>query len=133
MPDKEIWIDGVRMLNGTSIKVSKNTETSSTTTFDGVITEGNANINYSIECNKVTYESKTNYVKLRKKLDSMLDKPAMITIRETHRPPAPEKPFTVVENYQHCLVDGGDYEIKPDERTVDGLKFVTGAMKWYTE
>jgi len=133
MPDKEIWIDGVRMLNGTSIKVSKNTETSSTTTFDGVITEGNANINYSIECNKVTYESKTDYVKLRKKLDSMLNQPAMITIRETHRPPAPEKPFTVVENYQDCLVDGGDYEIKPDERTVDGLKFVTGAMKWYTE
>lgn len=133
MADKELWIDGIRMLHGTSIKVSKNTSQKSTTTFDEVINEGTANISYSIDCSRVAYDKESDYIALRKKLDSMLETPGQVTIREIHRPPAPEKPFTVVENYHDCLVDGGDHDIKPEERTVEGLKFKSGSMDWYTE
>lgn len=133
MPDKEIWINGVRVLHGTSIKVSKNTSTNTTTTFDEVIGQGTQNISYSIECGRVSYENETDYITIRETIESMHETPGDITIRETHRPPAPEKAFTVVENYHGCLVDGGDYEIKPDELTVENLKFTTGGMDWYTE
>jgi len=135
MPEKELWIDGVRMLNGTSIKVTKDTSstTNSTTTFDGVITEGTTEVSYTIDCSKVSYEKKTDYETLRKKLDQMVSEHGMITIREVKRPAAPEEPFTVVENYYDCLNTGGDYEIKPEERTVDNLKFTAASMEWYTE
>lgn len=133
MADKEIWVNGVRILHGTSIKVSKNTSTSTTTTFDEVIGQGTQHISYSIECGKVSYENQSNYNTIRNTIEALHETPGDITIRETHRPPAPEKPFTVVENYHNCLVDGGDYEIKPEELTVENLKFTTGEMDWYTE
>lgn len=133
MPDKEMWINGVRMLHGTNIKVSKNTSTTTTTTFDEVISDGTGNISYSIDCGRVSYENRTDYETLRRTIDAMLDVPGDITIREVHRPPAPEPAFTVVENYHNCIVDGGDHEIKPDTLTVENLKFKTGNMDWYTE
>lgn len=133
MADKELWINGVRMLHGTSIKASKNTSTSTTTTFDEVITNGTNKIGYTIDCGRVSYENRTDYETLRNTIEEMHDVPGEVTIREIHRPPAPEKPFTVVENYHNCIVDGGDYEIKPDELTAENLKFTTGDMDWYTE
>jgi len=133
MPDKELWINGVRMLHGTNIKVTKNTSTSSTTTFDEVITNGTSQISYGIDCGRVSYENETDYNTIRQTVEAMHNVPGDITIREIKRPPAPEKPFTVVENYHNCLVDGGDWEIKPDTLTVENLKFKTGNMDWYTE
>lgn len=133
MADKEIWINGVRMLHGTSIKVSKDTNTSTTTTFDEVITGGTKNIGYSIDCAKVAYDTETEYLELEDVLDDLLDTPGIITIREIHRPPAPNKPFCIVRNFYNALVDGGDFEIKPEDLTVENLKFKTGKQEKYTE
>ncbi len=126
MAEKEIWLDGVRIFHGTSIKVSKNTNTTTTTTFDEVVNGGTANISYSIDCSKVAYDTEIEYLELEDKLEEMLETPSMITIREVRKPPAPNDPFVVVRNYHDCLVDGGDFEIKPEDLTVENLKFKTG-------
>ena len=49
MPDKEVIIAGKRMMYGTNIKCSPETNNSTTITFDGNIVQGTKNVAYSIE------------------------------------------------------------------------------------
>ncbi|MBQ2652647.1 MAG: hypothetical protein IJF83_03760 [Methanobrevibacter sp.] len=121
MANKEVIIDGKKMLYGTSAKASPETNTTSTSTFDGVITEGLNEVPWSIECSKLRYEGLASHREMSETLETMLSVPKMITIRETVI--TPEETYTVVDNFFNCLVDGNDYEVKPEDKTVENLKF----------
>ena len=120
MANKEIIIDGKKMMYGTGAKASPETNTSTTSTFDGVINEGLDEVPWSLEFSKLRYESLATHKEMSETLDRMISIPAMVTIRETIR--TPDEVYTVVDNYFNCLVNGNDYEIKPEEKTVENIK-----------
>ena len=60
MAIKEVLIDGKKMFYGTSIKASPETSNTSTPTFDGVVMQGTDNIPWTIELEKMRYESSIN-------------------------------------------------------------------------
>ncbi len=120
MPSKEIIIDGKKLMYGTSGKASPETNTSSTSTFDGVVNEGLDEVPWNLEFSKLRYEGLTSHRELSETLDRMISIPAMVTIRETVR--TPEEEYTIVDNYYNCLVNGNDYELKPEEKTVENIK-----------
>ena len=119
MANKEIIIDGKKMMYGTSAKASPETNTSTTSTFDGVINEGLDEVPWSLGFSKLRYESLATHKEMSETLDRMISVPAMVTIRETVR--TPDEVYTVVDNYFNCLVNGNDYEIKPEEKTVENI------------
>ena len=121
MADKEVIIKGKKMMYGTGIIASPETNSSSTSTFDGVITQGSDKIPWSIEISKVRYEDMATHKELSETVEGMLAKPEMVTVRETIQ--AGDEVYTVVDNFYDCLTDGNDYEINPDEQTVENLKF----------
>lgn len=120
MSTKEIIIGGKKLMFGTSVKASPETNTSTTSTFDGVITEGLNNVPWTIEISKVRYDGLSTHKELSETLDKMLSVPEMVTIRELII--TPEEEYTIVDNYFNCLVEGNDYEIKAEEKTVESIK-----------
>ena len=128
MADKEIIIGSgdnvITLLYGTSVKetpdISSNTST--TQTFSGPIIQGSEEIAYDIEIGRLRYEGKEMHKKLSEKLEEMLHIKDNITIIDTVRP-AGEPAYSVISNYYNCLVTGNDYEMKPEEYTVENLKF----------
>lgn len=121
MGNKVVIIDGKRMLYGTSAKASPETNTSTTPTFDGVIVEGLDEIPWTIEVSKLRYEGLATHREMSETLDEMISVPKMVTIRETVK--NPDEEYTIVDNFFDCVVDGNDYEVKPDEKTVENIKF----------
>lgn len=128
MADKIVIIDGITLKNGTGVKGSTETNTSTLSTFDGVIPQGTDKVGETLEIDRASYEGLTDYVTLHNKLRSMLKVPGVITVIEKKYIPN-EKPFEIRRNYFDCLVDGKDYEIKPEEHTVENLKFICGRME----
>ena len=53
---KRVIINGKTMMNGTSVKGSRETSTNATPTFDGVITQGTRNVSHTLELERVSYE-----------------------------------------------------------------------------
>ena len=121
MANKEVIIDGKKMMYGTSAKASPETNTSSTATFDGVINEGLDEVAWNLEFSKLRYEGLASHREMSETLEEMISVPAMITIRETVD--SVDETYTVVDNYFNCLVNGNDYELKPEDKTVENLKF----------
>jgi hypothetical protein len=121
MADKQIIIDGKTVMYGTSIKASPETNVSSTSTFDGAITQGTDKIAWSIELSKVRFDDSTSYKELHKTLDEMFFKQKVVTVRETVH--TATESFTIVDNYFGCILDGNEYEIKPDDHTAESIKF----------
>lgn len=122
MPDKEVIIAGKKMMYGTSIKASPETNESTTNTFDGAIVQGDKNVPYTIEIGRVRYDISTTHRELSEKVEDMMANSDIITIREIVRP-AGEAPYCIVDNFFECITSGNDYEIKPDDHTVENLKF----------
>ena len=126
MADKEIVINGKVVMYGTSIKGSAETSTNSTPTFDGVVTSGTRNIAYTLEFERVSYDGKVTYEEIRGIITDMLEHPKMVSVREKRYDG--DRPFIIIRDYHDCVVDSDDYEIKPEERTVDSLKFLCARM-----
>lgn len=126
--DKRIIINGKTMMNGTKVKGSRETSTKATPTFDGVITQGTRNVSHTLELERVSYEGRVSYLELSKVIDKMIDIPAMVTVEEDIYPSGNEKPFTIIREYHDCIVNGDEYEISPEEHTVESLKFIAASM-----
>ena len=128
MADKEIIINNITVANGTGVKESIETSTNTTTCFDGVIPQGSPQISFTLEIDRFTYETKEDYVALRDQLLKMLSIPGEVATRETiyHDP---TNPYTIVRYYSDCILDGKDYEMKPDEHSAQNLKFICGKCK----
>lgn len=122
MADKEIIIDGITVMYGTSVKSSPEVTNSTTQTFDGAVNQGLKDVSWTIEISRVRYDNKFTHMKLSQLIEEMMETPKMVTVRETIRPLG-EKPYVVKDNFFGCITDGNDYEIKPDDHTVENLKF----------
>ena len=125
---KRVIINGKTMMNGTSVKGSRETSTNATPTFDGVITQGTRNVSHTLELERVSYEGMVSYMELSDVIEKMIDIPAMVTVEEDVYPTGNEKPFTIIREYHDCVVDGDEYEISPEEHTVESLKFIAARM-----
>lgn len=118
---KEVYIDGVKVMYGTSIKASPETNLSTTATFDGTINQGSEDIPWSIEVSKLRYGGLQEHKQMNQILNEMLTVPKQITICE--KVITKTETFTITDHFHGCLVDGNDYELKPDDHTVENLKF----------
>ena len=121
MADKKVIIDGVTVAYATGVKANPETKTATTDTFDGAITQGMDKVAWSIELSKVRFEDSASHKELSQLLDSMMANPKMVTVIETVH--STNENYTIVDNYFGCILEGNDYEIKPDDNTSETIKF----------
>ncbi len=121
MTDKELYIGNMKVMWGTNVKVSPETNITSTATFDGVVTDGTDKIPYSVSMDRLRYGTQTNYMSLHQKLDKMLTVPDTIKVVETVR--TTTEAYKIIDYIYNCFVDDDSYEINADERTVENLSF----------
>lgn len=141
MADKEVLIavkrqDGtdlsVNMKHGQGVKESVETETSTTVCFDEVITEGAEKVSYTLEIERIIFETRKDYEDLRDILALMQHIPGDVQTRETIKYKN-EAPFTIVKNFGGAILDGNEFEMKPEEKTAHSIKFVCSSKDEYTE
>ena len=132
MADKEVIINGKTVVHGQNVKESLESSTSSTVCFDEVITQGSATVSYKLDIDRLVFETKEQYEELRDELNTMLHVPGIITTREVIRFKN-DSPFVIVKNFTGAILDGKDYEMKPEEHSAHGLSFVCNGCEEYTE
>lgn len=132
MADKEIIINGHTVLHGTGVKDSETTSTNTTTCFDEVVPQGAPIVGCTLEVNKLIYETKEEYDWLRDELKKMRSIGGTITTREVIRY-KDSRPFVIVKNFSDCILDGKDYEMKPEEHSALGLKWICASCDESTE
>lgn len=134
MADKEFLIKknedepGILVAHGTGIKESRKTNSKSTVCFDEVITDGTENTEYNIDLEKVSYEGMISTMELEALIDYAIVNPVYATVREVVKPKG-EEPFVKIRNYSNVLVNGDDLDLKPEELTINSLKFIAGARE----
>ena len=133
MADKTIIIDGKTMAHGQGVKESiEGSSADAIVCFDETITDGSPGISYKLEIDRILYESRSYYEKMRDKLKKMITKPSDITTREVIRYKK-QQPFVIVKNYSGCVLDAKTYEMKPEEMSAQNLSFKCADMEEYTE
>ena len=133
MAEAEIIINGKTMVHGTGVKESiEKSSAESVVCFDEVLTDGTDQVSYKLDIDRIVYESKGYYLALSKIFKKMLSTPGTITTRQTIKYKN-NKPFVIVKNYSGCILDGKDYEMKPEERAAQNLSFICSSMEEYTE
>ena len=133
MAQAEIIINGKTMVHGTGVKESlEKSGAESVVCFDEVLTDGTGQVSYKLDIDSIVYESKTNYRSLSKRLKEMLSTPGTITTRQTIKYKN-DAPFVIVKNYSGCILDGREYEMKPEERAAQNLSFICANMEEYIE
>lgn len=133
MADKEIIINSLPLVHGKGVKESLDkTSASSTVCFDETITQGGDAISYKLSIDRIVFETREEYEALRDAFKEMLSVPGTITTREVIRYRVDE-PFVIVKNYSGCVLDGKDYEMKPEEMSAQSLSFLCNDMEEYTE
>lgn len=131
--DKQIIINGKAIAHGRGVKETIDKSTAdSIVCFDEVITDGSNTISYKLTIDRLVWESRSYYEKVRDILKNMLSSPGDITTREVIRYKGYD-PFVIVKNYHGCILDGKDYEMKPEERSAQNLSFICASMDEYTE
>ena len=124
--DKRVFIGSgnslINMLYGTGVKDSPETNESTTNTFSGAIVQGAGNVAYTLEIEKLRYEGMDRHMQISQKIEDMMSVPDRITVVDTVRPKG-ERAYQVIYRYFDCVTTANDYEIKPDEHTVESLKF----------
>jgi len=131
MADREVIINGIVLVHGQGVKESMETSTSTTVCFDETITEG-ATVSYKLDIDRVVFETKEQYTKLRDELMKMINVQGTITTREVIRYDQ-KKPFTIVKNFSGCILDGKEYEMKPEEHSAQNLSFICADMEEKTQ
>ena len=132
MADKEVIINGKTVVHGTGVKESLETNTNSTACFDEVVTQGSPTVSYKLDIDRLIFEKREQYEALKAELDNLLHIPGMITTREIIRFKG-EEPFVIVKNFTGAILDGKDYEMKPEEHSAQNLTFICDGCDEKTE
>jgi len=127
MAQKEIYIDGIRVGRGTSVKGAKEVSRSETNTFDGVVQYGLDKVPYSVEIGKIQADTKDEYIALDNAIDEMSYIKKTITVVENLTDSNCES-WTITRHYLRCLVDSKDYELSAEDLTSESLKFMAEDM-----
>ena len=127
MADKEVKLavgdKSINLKHGQGVKESVETSTSTTVCFDEVITEGAEKVSYKLDIDRIIFETKDDYVALRDILDEMQHTAGDVQTRETIKYKG-EAPFTIVKTFGGAILDGNEYEMKPEEKTAHKISFV---------
>ena len=133
MADKEVIINGTTLVHGQGVKQSiDKTTTNTTVCFDEVITEGAPSVSYKVTVDRLVFETREQYETLRDELNKMISEPGILTTREVIRFKN-DAPFVIVKNFTGVVLDGKDYEMKPEEHSAQNLSFVCDGCEEYTE
>ena len=133
MADKEVIINGKTLVHGTGVKESiEKSGAESIVCFDEAIVDGSDTVSYKLTIDRIVFETHKNYKQLRDAFKKMMSTPGNITTREVIKYKNAQ-PFVIVKNYSGVILDGRDYEMKPDERSVQNLSFLCADMDEYTE
>jgi hypothetical protein len=124
---KFVWINDTAVGYCTSAKVSPETNTTETKTFDGVITDGTSEVSWTVEFDKVRYGGISDYVAIEKLLHKMFTTPMPIKIMELAQ--TKEGEIRVTQIIYNCIVDNKEYSIDAEDRTVESLSFKGSKMR----
>ena len=131
LADKQLLIKknkdepGIIVAHGTGIKESRKTTAKTTVCFDEVLANGTKQTEYNIDLDKVSYEGLISTQELEQLIDYAVDNPVYLSIREIVRPKG-EEPYVKIRNYGNVITNGDDLDLKPDELTINSLKFLAG-------
>lgn len=124
---KHVYINNIRVGSVTSAKVTPELETEETPTFDGPIVDGTNDPSHTVSFDKLRYGTIDEYIAIEQLLVNMYEKGYPIKIKETAK--VKDGSLTVTDVVYDCKLDGNEYEVKPDERTVENLSFKGGKRK----
>ena len=124
---KYVWINDTPVGYCTSAKVSPETNTQETKTFDGVLTDGTSEVSWTVEFEKIRYGGISDYVTIEKMVHKMFTTPMPVKVME--RVQTKEGELRVTQVIFNCIVDNKEYEIDPEERTVESLSFKGSKMR----
>ena len=129
MADRTIVIAGNRLVHGTGVKESiEKSQADTITTFDGNITFGSDTVSYKLSIDKVTYESMSAYQTYSRIFKQMLSQKREISTYEVVRFKN-QSTYRIVKHYHGCILDGKDYEMKPEELSTVNLTFICEDME----
>lgn len=132
MADKEIQFKyngkTSNLFNGKSFKESTETETSKEICFDGVVASGSPITPYTVEVERIRFETKEDYIQLRDIVEASKSVGVQITTKEIIRPNN-NPPFTIITNYFGCILDSKDFEMNPKEKSTENWKFTCESKK----
>lgn len=127
---EKVW--SINLIHGQGVKESVNTSTSETVCFDEVITEGAEKVSYKLEIDRVIFETKDDYDALTKILKYIQHVQGTVQTREVIRYKN-SKPFAIVKTFGGAILDGNEFEMKPEEKTVNSLSFICSSKDEITE
>ena len=123
----EIYLGTLKLGYANKAEVKPETQTSDVATFDGVITDGEKNISWTISIDQVRYGKVKDYITIQKKLHKMFTVPDSVKIVETSQ--TVDGTIKVTDQVYNCLVDDKNYSIDPESRTIESLSFKGGKLK----
>ena len=118
---KIVFINDIKVGYGTGAKITPNLETEETPTFDGPVIDGANEPSYAVTVDKLRYDTIDQYTKLTQLLLNM--ESTGYTIRIYEQADMKDGKMTRDDIVYNCKIDGNEYELKPDERTVESLSF----------
>ena len=133
MADREIVIAGQKLVHGQGVKESiDKSNADSVVCFDETITMGSENISYKLEIDRVVFEGMGDYKRLSAILRTMLSQKRDISTFEIIRYKN-AKPYLITKHFHGCILDGRDYEMKPQELSAQNLSFLCESMEEIVE
>ena len=127
MADKAIFINNVRVGYGTNAKVEPELDTEETPTFDGPVIDGTIEPSHTVEIEKLRYGTMDEYIAIEKLLVNMYTVGYPVKIVESVK--MKDGVMKITDIVYDCKLDGNDYELDPEERTVDSLSFKGGKRR----
>ena len=127
MADKAIFINNVRVGYGTNAKVEPELDTDETPTFDGPVIDGTIEPSHTVEIEKLRYGTMDEYIAIENLLVNMYTVGYPVKIVESVK--MKDGVMKITDIVYDCKLDGNDYELDPEERTVDSLSFKGGKRR----
>lgn len=123
---KTVYINDIKIGYSTTVKIKPALDTKEVKTFDGPVINGTADPSFDIDIETLRYDTIAQYTKLTQLLMDMETKGYTISVRELVE--MKDGTLKRVDNIYECRVTGNEYELKPDDCTVEKLSF-TGRKK----
>ena len=132
MADRSIVIAGNRIVHGTGVKESiEKNQADTTATFDGNLAFGSDSVSYKLTIDRIAYQSMAAYQTYSRILKQMLSQKREISTYEIVR--FNNAAYRIIKHYHGCILDGKDYEMKPEELSTQNLSFICEDMEEIVE
>lgn len=127
MADRLVIIDGATVGRCTNVKITDNINMSTTDTFDGVVSNGQAKTSYEVEIQKLVAPNVESYLELRNIIQDMKTNKKEVTIKETVRG-NDDTTYTISQIYLRCLTSDYSKELDVGSLTTETLKVTAEDM-----